>query len=419
MQQAAADHEEVMALSLEERVAQRVQDVKSMTKRPYAPAADLRPPPSSENRFAAPSGGFALGAGPAPPRRRKPRARATNDLADVWASLDKLNEADDLDALDGITLDEDLCAAFDAAARIDDDVEDTPLPASFAQVPCGPTSFAELAIEKLEFGVSLLPEELVADTKYREQKPLLESSDDESDDDKCPVIHEVLNEAKAEAEAFRNRRMGEEATPPTSTTGGKLKKKASPTCVADFADLESGETLEFAKLDDYDREIVYPRNPDRMDDAEATKRGQALAQRFRDKLARKEARDARRHTKAMRKRVLGEEDEDDASEASERDEERGPIPPGAFAHGGAAPAEHTAPWRKTFPAWDESKPVAENLDACLARLRVAAPLADADLPGTAGAAAAAEFPEPGEADEEGAFDPSMLSLVDDGGEFSE
>ena len=39
MQQAAADHEEVMALSLEERVAQRVQDVKSMTKRPYAPAA--------------------------------------------------------------------------------------------------------------------------------------------------------------------------------------------------------------------------------------------------------------------------------------------------------------------------------------------------------------------------------------------
>ena len=31
MQQAAADHEEVMALSLEERVAQRVQDVKSMT----------------------------------------------------------------------------------------------------------------------------------------------------------------------------------------------------------------------------------------------------------------------------------------------------------------------------------------------------------------------------------------------------
>ena len=86
----AADHADIMKLSLEERVAQRVKDVKTMTKRPYAPAADPLPPKSSENRFAAPTNSFALGSAERP-RRRKPRARATNDLNDVWASLDKLN----------------------------------------------------------------------------------------------------------------------------------------------------------------------------------------------------------------------------------------------------------------------------------------------------------------------------------------
>ena len=39
----AADHADIMKLSLEERVAQRVKDVKTMTKRPYAPAADPLP----------------------------------------------------------------------------------------------------------------------------------------------------------------------------------------------------------------------------------------------------------------------------------------------------------------------------------------------------------------------------------------
>ena len=90
----AADHADIMKLSLEERVAQRVKDVKTMTKRPYAPAADPLPPKNSENRFAAPTNSFALGSAERP-RRRKPRARATNDLNDVWASLDQLNEAED------------------------------------------------------------------------------------------------------------------------------------------------------------------------------------------------------------------------------------------------------------------------------------------------------------------------------------
>ena len=166
----AADHADIMKLSLEERVAQRVKDVKTMTKRPYAPAADPLPPPQSENRFAAPTNSFALGSAERP-RRRKPRARATNDLNDVWASLDKLNEADDVDALDGVTLDEDLCAAFDAAAKISDDEYDAPELTAPVE-----TSFAELAVEKLEFGVSLLPEASLSDAgPYRDQEPVLES----------------------------------------------------------------------------------------------------------------------------------------------------------------------------------------------------------------------------------------------------
>ena len=238
----AADHADIMKLSLEERVAQRVKDVKTMTKRPYAPAADPLPPPQSENRFAAPTNSFALGSAERP-RRRKPRARATNDLNDVWASLDKLNEADDVDALDGVTLDEDLCAAFDASAKIADDDE--------YDWSAGATSFAELAVEKLEFGVSLLPEASLENDAgpYRDQEPLLESSDDESSEDEAPQIDEVLEEERAEAEAFRNRRLGE--APPVVARGkGKLKPKASPTCVADFADLESGETLDVSKLEE-------------------------------------------------------------------------------------------------------------------------------------------------------------------------
>ena len=58
----AADHADIMKLSLEERVAQRVKDVKSMTKRPYAPAADPLPPKGSENRFAAPTNSLRSGA---------------------------------------------------------------------------------------------------------------------------------------------------------------------------------------------------------------------------------------------------------------------------------------------------------------------------------------------------------------------
>ena len=398
----AADHADIMKLSLEERVAQRVKDVKTMTKRPYAPAADPLPPPQSENRFAAPTNSFALGSAERT-RRRKPRARATNDLNDVWASLDKLNEADDVDALDGVTLDEDLCAAFDASAKIADDDE--------YDWSAGATSFAELAVEKLEFGVSLLPEASLENDAgpYRDQEPILNSSDGESsDDDAPPEIDEVLEEERAEAEAFRNRRLGE--APPVVARGkGKLKAKASPTCVADFADLQSGETLDVTKLEEAcEKEIVYPRNPNRMQDDEATRRGEAIAKAYRKQMERKQAKEQRRRNRAMRGRVLGE-DEADTSSSEDDGALREPIPPGAFDHGGVSTAE---PRRSPFPAWDESKNVAENLDACLARLRVAAPLNDADVAGSAGAAALGELPD---ALGEAAFNPALGALADDGG----
>ena len=400
----AADHADIMKLSLEERVAQRVKDVKTMTKRPYAPAADPLPPKSSENRFAAPTNSFALGSAERP-RRRKPRGRATNDLNDVWASLDKLNEADEADALDGVTLDEDLCAAFDAAAKIADDDE--------YDWSAGATSFAELAVEKLEFGVSLLPEASLENDAgpYRDQEPLLESSDDESsEDDAPPEIDEVLEQEREEAEAFRNRRLGE--APPVVARGkGKLKPKASPTCVADFADLQSGETLDITKLEEAcEKEIVYPRNPNRMKDEEATKRGEAIAKHYRAQMERKEAKEQRRRTRAMRGRVLGE-DEADTSSSEDDGALREPIPPGAFDHGGSVAEPRPSP----FPAWDESKNVAENLDACLARLRVGAPLADADVAGTAGAALVNELPP--DLDGEGAFNPALGALADEGGAF--
>ena len=401
----AADHADIMKLSLEERVAQRVKDVKTMTKRPYAPAADPLPPKSSENRFAAPTNSFALGSAERP-RRRKPRARATNDLNDVWASLDKLNDANDEDALDGVTLDEDLCAAFDAAAKISDDEYDAP-----ELTPPVETSFAELAVEKLEFGVSLLPEASLENDAgpYRDQEPLLESSDESSEeDDAPPEIDEVLEEERAEAEAFRNRRLGE--APPVVARGkGKLKAKASPTCVADFADLQSGETLDVTKLEEAcEKEIVYPRNPNRMQDDEATKRGEAIAKHYRAQMERKQAKEQRRRNRAMRGRVLGE-DEADTSSSEDDGALREPIPPGAFDHGGST----AEPRRSPFPAWDESKNVAENLDACLARLRVAAPLNDADVAGSAAAAALNELPS--EMPGEGAFNPGLGALADDGG----
>mgnify|MGYP001406162678 FL=1 len=404
----AADHADIMKLSLEERVAQRVKDVKTMTKRPYAPAADPLPPKSSENRFAAPTNSFSIGNAERP-RRRKPRARATNDLNDVWASLDKLNEADDFDALDGVTLDEDLSAAFDAAAKISDDEYDAPELTAPVE-----TSFAELAVEKLEFGVSLLPEASLENAgPYRDQEPLLESSDESSEeDDAPPEIDEVLEEEREEAEAFRNRRLGE--APPVVARGkGKLKAKASPTCVADFADLESGETLDITKLEEAcEKEIVYPRNPNRMQDDEATKRGEAIAKHYRAQMERKQAKEQRRRNRAMRGRVLGE-DEADTSSSEDDGALREPIPPGAFDHGGST----AEPRRSPFPAWDESKNVAENLDACLARLRVAAPLNDADVAGSAAAAALAELPDdmPGE----GAFNPALGALADGGGAFAD
>ena len=52
--------------------------------------------------------------------------------------------------------------------------------------------------------------------------------------------------------------------------------------------------------------------------------------------------------------------------------------------------------------------------ACLARLRVAAPLNDADVAGTAGAAALGELPD---ALGEGAFNPALGALADEGGAF--
>ena len=92
--------------------------------------------------------------------------------------------------------------------------------------------------------VALLPEASLENDAgpYRDQEPLLESSDDDSSEgDAPPEIDEVLEEERIEAEAFRNRRLGE--APPVVARGkGKLKAKASPTCVADFADLEPGET---------------------------------------------------------------------------------------------------------------------------------------------------------------------------------
>ena len=113
----------------------------------------------------------------------------------------------------------------------------------------------------------------------------------------------------------------------------------------------------------------------------------------------------------MRGRVLGEDGADSSSDSDE-DVLREPIPPGAFDHGGAS---ETAERRSPFPAWDESKNVAENLDACLARLRVAAPMADADVAGSAAAAALNELPDdmPGE----GAFNPAPGALADEGGAF--
>ena len=110
----------------------------------------------------------------------------------------------------------------------------------------------------------------------------------------------------------------------------------------------------------------------------------------------------------MRGRVLGE-DEADTSSSEDDGALREPIPPGAFDHGGST----AEPRRSPFPAWDESKNVAENLDACLARLRVAAPMADADVAGTAGAALVNELPS--EMPGEGAFNPGLGALADDGG----
>ena len=114
----------------------------------------------------------------------------------------------------------------------------------------------------------------------------------------------------------------------------------------------------------------------------------------------------------MRGRVLGE-DEADTSSSEDDGALREPIPPGAFDHGGST----AEPRRSPFPAWDESKNVAENLDACLARLRVAAPLGDADVAGSAAAAALAELPDdmPGE----GAFNPALGALADGGGAFAD
>ena len=190
---------------------------------------------------------------------------------------------------------------------------------------------------------------------------------------------------------------------------GKLKAKASPTCVADFADLESGETLDVTKLEEAcEKEIVYPRNPNRMQDDEATKRGEAIAKHYRAQMERKQAKEQRRRNRAMRGRVLGE-DEADTSSSEDDGALREPIPPGAFDHGGVST---NAERRSPFPAWDESKNVAENLDACLARLRVAAPLNDADVAGSAGAAALGELPD---ALGEAAFNPALGALADDGG----
>ena len=127
---------------------------------------------------------------------------------------------------------------------------------------------------------------------------------------------------------------------------------------------------------------------------------------------RKEAKEQRRRTRAMRGRVLGEDEADTSSSEDDDGALREPIPPGAFDHGGASPTAE--PRRSPFPAWDDSKNVAENLDACLARLRVAAPLNDADVAGTAGAALVNELPDaPGE----GAFNPALGALADDGGAF--
>ena len=113
----------------------------------------------------------------------------------------------------------------------------------------------------------------------------------------------------------------------------------------------------------------------------------------------------------MRGRVLGE-DEADTSSDEEDGALREPIPPGAFDHGGST----AEPRRSPFPAWDESKNVAENLDACLARLRVAAPLNDADVAGSAGAAALGELPD---ALGEGAFNPALGALADGGGAWAD
>ena len=112
----------------------------------------------------------------------------------------------------------------------------------------------------------------------------------------------------------------------------------------------------------------------------------------------------------MRGRVLGEDEADTSSSEDDDGALREPIPPGAFDHGGVSTS---AERRSPFPAWDDSKNVAENLDACLARLRVAAPMADADLEGSAGAALVNELPpdSPGE----GAFNPALGALADDGG----
>ena len=114
----------------------------------------------------------------------------------------------------------------------------------------------------------------------------------------------------------------------------------------------------------------------------------------------------------MRGRVLGE-DEADTSSSEDDGALREPIPPGAFDHGGST----AEPRRSPVPAWDESKNVAENLDACLARLRVAAPLGDADVAGSAAAAALNELPP--DALGEAAFNPALAALADDGGAFAD
>jgi len=402
-------------------------------RRTLAPASD--PTPSDENLFAAPVS-FSVGEPPAVPPtkkelRRRRRARdkwATHDLADVWSSLDNLNEAADPGALRGISLDADLAAAFETLVDLDaEDAAYAPPPRAASFAAPGDATFGGIAPEDLAFGESILPETTAEFLgPYRDAV----TSDDEgggaaSDDasDACPDIDDVLAEEAAKAEAFQTRRLGETPAPEEKVSPAKAKttKKPakSPSCVADFADLQSQPSVDPSELEKaIDRPVVYPRAPRRMPDAEAERLGREYKQELDRKREKKERREETKRIREIRKNAglaTSDDSDDDGGGAAEAKDDfvskyDTPTPDlDAYASGDDSGAEEA----KSPPPWNDDLSATENLERALAALRVKAPFADADVEGTVAEARVGQIPDD-DVDEQDAENPGLLSLLDDG-----